>query len=72
VPVCGAECETGGSNWVREPVPVSTFACTLAVHYPKPLHYYSTKVLSYTCTVRCPDPRLIAVLGLRAMRKFAK
>ena len=65
MPVCGAECETGGSNWVREPVPVSTFACTLAVHYPKPLHY-STRV-------RCPDPRLIAVLGLRAiMRKFAK
>jgi len=68
VPVCGAECETGGSNWVREPVPVSTFACTLAVHYPKPLAlHYSTRV-----RVRCPDPRLIAVLGLRAMRKFAK
>ena len=66
MPVCGAECETGGSNWVREPVPVSTFACTLAVHYPKPLHY-STRV-----GLRCPDPRLIAVLGLRAMRKFAK
>ena len=66
MPVCGAECETGGSNWVREPVPVSTFACTLAVHYPKPLHY------TYSTRVRCPDPRLIAVLGLRAMRKFAK